>query len=160
MIKKLFLLSAVLLAASWVIQAQNQETFLTVVTSSGTDDFSLEGGEVQILNNTVSIVYEEDATLNRSYVFDNVESFTFALRNVTGIESVDVNRFNAYIDKNDVLYISSPVQALGTIHVYAISGTLVASIESDSNTAAFNLSAQPKGAYIVQVGINKVKIIK
>lgn len=159
MAKKLFLLSIVLFAVNWFAPAQNQETFLTVVTSSGTDDFSLAGGEVQILNNTVSIVYAENATLNRNYTFDNVKSLSFTLRNATGIDSVAVNKFNAYIDKNDVLNISS-VQTLGTVHVYSLSGALVASIESNGNTAAINLSTQPKGTYIVQVGISKVKVIR
>jgi hypothetical protein len=143
-----------------VAQAQTKETFLTVTTSNGTENFSLADGEVRILNNTVSIVFAKNPTLNRHYAFDKVTSLSFEQRNLqSSIESVSTAAFKAFIDNNGVLQISAE-QALGAVRVYSLAGVLVAAIESSDNTAVINLSAQPQGAYIVQAGYNQVKIIK
>jgi hypothetical protein len=157
--KKLFLFAVVLSGIVWVAQAQIQETFLTVTTSSGTENFSLAGGEVQILNNAVNIVFAENPALNRHYAFDKVTSLSFEQRNIqSGVESVSAAAFKAIIDNNGVLQISAE-QALGAVRVYSLAGVLVATIESSDNTAVINLSAQPQGTYIVQAGKNQVKII-
>jgi hypothetical protein len=146
----------------WVVQAQTQETFVTVeYTEQGTiktDDFSLGGGIVQILNNSVMIIFSENSSLNRSYVFDDINTMNFERRDVNAIKNVDADKFKVVFDGN-TLHITAQ-QSIGKVSVYSIIGARVAELESDANIAQINLSSLPSGAYIVQARTNIVKIIK
>jgi len=159
--KKQLLFAVLLLCgAVWAAPVQAQKMYLTVKhVSQGnvvTDDFSLEGGIVQILNNTVSVIYSGNPTLNRTYQFDNIKSMGF--RNVYGVKNIDAENFKAYFDGN-ILHVTA-TQTLGTVNVYSITGARMAGVESATNTAQINLSALPNGVYIVQAGTNTVKIVK
>jgi len=162
--KKLLFIFAVTLFCGtvWVAKAQTQETFVTVeYTQQGTvktDIFSLEGGIVQILNNSVMIIFSDNPALNRTYLFDDINTMNFEKRNVSIHENLGEENFKIYFDGN-VLHINS-VQTIGKVNVYSITGALVAEVESNANTAQINLSSLPKGAYIVQTGTNNIKIIK
>jgi hypothetical protein len=161
--KKPFLFAVALLCgAVWVAQAQTQITYVTVeYTEQGTiktDDFSLEGGLVQILNNSVMIVFAENPALNRTYVFDDINTMNFERRTVNAIENADAETFKVHFDGN-ILHINA-AQSIGKVNVYSITGARVAEVESAAHTAQMNLSALPKGTYIVQTGTNSVKIIK
>jgi hypothetical protein len=161
--KKVFIFVAVLLCGTVsAAQAQNQETFVTVeYTTQGTlktDNFSIEGGKVQIFNNTVMVTFLGNPTLNRIYVFDDISTMNFERRIVNVNEYVDAENFKVYFDGN-ILHIIA-AQTVGVVNVYSITGAWMAGVESDANIAQINLSALPKGVYIVQAGTNKVKIIK
>jgi len=161
--KKRLIFAAILLCgAVWVAQAQIQETFVTVeYTEQGTiktEDFSLEGGIVQILNNSVMIIFSENPSLNRTYVFDNINTMKFERRDVNTIKNVEAENFKIYFDGN-TLHISA-TQSIGTVNVYSITGARVAGVENNAITAQINLSTLPTGVYIVQAGANTVKIIK
>jgi hypothetical protein len=161
--KKPFLFAVALLCgAFWVAQAQTQATYVTVkYTEQGaikTDFFSMEGGLVQILNNSVMFVFAENPSLNRSYVFDDVNTMNFEQRNVSILENMNEENFKVFFDGN-ILHINA-AQSVGKVSVYSITGARVAEVKSDAHTAQINLSALPKGTYIVQAGTHSVKIIK
>ena len=160
-IKPLFFVTALLWSVFGLAQAQTQEIFVTVkYTEQGTvktDNFSLEGGIVQILNNTVLAIFAGNPTLNRVYQFDDINTMSFEQRNV-GVSENETENFKVFFDGN-TLHITA-VQVVGTVSVYSVTGALVAQVESNTNTAQINLSALPKGAYMVQTGTNIVKIIK
>jgi hypothetical protein len=153
---------ALFCGALWVAQAQTQETFVTVEyteqSTIKTDDFSLEGGIVQILNNSVMITFSDNPALNRTYVFDDINTMSFEKRNVSVPENAGEENFKIYFDGN-TLHIKA-AQTIGKINVYSITGALVAEVDSNANTAQINLSALSNGAYMVQAGTNIVKIIK
>jgi hypothetical protein len=158
---RLILAVALLCGIVWVAQAQTQETFLTVkFTEAGilkTDDFSFEGGMVQILNNSVMVIFSGNSSLNRTYQFDDIENMKFERRGVS-VGSIDTENFQVYLNGN-MLNISA-AQSVGKVNVYSITGAWVAGVDSQTNTAQINISALPAGAYIVQAGANVVKIIK
>ncbi|MCL2290115.1 MAG: T9SS type A sorting domain-containing protein [Bacteroidetes bacterium] len=160
--KQLFFAALLLCGALWVAQAQTQEKFLTVeYTSQGTiktDDFSFEGGIVQILNNMVMIIFPANPVLNRIYLFDDINTMNFEQRDVSIVKNVDTEYFKAYF-YGGILHITA-AQTVGKVNVYSIIGAWVAGIESYADTAQINLSALPKGVYVVQIGARKVKIIK
>jgi len=160
-IKPLFFVTALLWGVIGLVQAQTQEIFVTVkYTEQGTvktDNFSLEGGIVQILNNTVLAIFEGNPALNRVYRFDDINTMSFEQRNV-GVRENETENFKVFFDGN-TLNITA-VQVVGTVSVYSVTGALVAQIESNTNFAQINLSALPKGVYMVQAGTNIVKIIK
>jgi hypothetical protein len=160
--KRLLLFAALLFSAIWVTQAQTQETFVTVKHYQQgilkTDIISMKGGIAQILNNTVMIFFANNPAQNRSYEFDNINTMNFELRNVSVPENIISENLKVYFD-GVTLHITS-TQAIGKVIVFSFTGAQVAEVESDTNTAQINLSALPKGAYIVQAGTNKVKFIK
>ena len=160
-IKPLFFTIALLWGVVGLAQAQTQEIFVTVkYTEQGTvktDDFSLEGGIVQILNNTVLVIFEGNPALNRVYQFDDINTMSFEQRNV-GVSENETENFKVFFDGN-TLNITA-LQVVGAASVYSVTGALVAQVESCTNTAQINLSALPKGVYMVQAGKNIVKIIK
>jgi hypothetical protein len=83
---------------------------------------------------------------------------SFEQRPVNAIEDIVAENFKINFDGN-TLYISA-MQSIGTVNVFSISGAKVISVDSNASNTQINLSALPKGAYIVQAGTNKVKIIK
>ena len=160
-IKPLFFVIALLWSVIGGAQAQTQEIFVTVEYSEQgtvkTDDFSLEGGIVQIKNNTVLALFAGNSALNREYRFDDINTMSFEQRNV-GVNENETENFKVFFDGN-TLNITA-VQVVGAVSVYSVTGALVAQVESSTNTAQINLSALPKGVYMVQAGKNIVKIIK
>jgi hypothetical protein len=161
--KRFIFLLLLLGVSGWVAQAQTQETFVKVEHLDGatvkTDDFSLKGGYVQIKNNQVLVIFAENPALNKIYLFDNINSMFFEQRNVGVNENSTPEDFKVYLDGSGILYITA-AQPIGKVSVYSVTGALVADIENNASNAQINLSAIPKGAYLVQAGTNKVKIIK
>ena len=162
--KKRFIFLLLLLGVTiWVAQAQTQQTYVKVeYIDNGTvktDDFSLVGGKVQIKNNQVLVLFAENPALNKTYLFDNINSMFFEQRNVGVDENSATEDFKVYLDGSGILNITA-TQPVGKVSVYSVTGALVAGTDTHAPTAQINLSALPKGAYFVQAGNNIVKIIK
>jgi hypothetical protein len=162
--QKRFILLLFLFGASvCVAQAQTQQTYVKVeYTDNGTvktDDFTLDGGKVQIKNNQVLVIFAENPALNKMYLFDNINSMFFEQRNVGVNENCATEDFKVYLDGSGILSITA-TQPVGKVSVYSVTGAYVAGMETDAITAQINLSSLPQGVYIVQAGSNIVKIIK
>jgi hypothetical protein len=82
----------------------------------------------------------------------------FERRHVSVLESAIEENFKVFFDGH-ILHIHA-TQSVGKVSVYSITGARVAEVESDAHNAQINLSALPKGTYIVQAGTHSVKIIK
>jgi hypothetical protein len=123
------------------------------------EDFLLEDAEVLIKGDEVSIVYEKEPEKNRKFDFDRIKTFEFELRSVTGNNKVRAIIFRAYMDGTGMLHVEAE-QALGQVNVYTTTGVLVASKKTGDNQAQINLSAVPRGVYVVQTGTNSLLIIK
>jgi hypothetical protein len=160
--KKMFLITAMLLLFMGA-SAQSKNSYLTVVHStSGTpvaDEIAFNGGEITILNNTVTVAFAEKPSNNRTYDFDKIISFAFETRIETAISTVEDVVLSAFIDKSNILHIQS-AQAIGRVQVYSIVGTLVALSDTQSTVADINLSHLPTGIYLVKTGDYTQKIIK
>jgi len=128
-------------------------------TTVTVEDFSLTGAEILINGNEVSVVYAADPSKNRKFDFDLIKSFEFELRTITGINNVNSIVFRAYIDKAKMLHVEAE-ESLGQINVYAVTGRLVASQKTDENRKQINMSSFQRGVYIVQRGVNRLKIVK
>ncbi|MEA4984770.1 MAG: T9SS type A sorting domain-containing protein [Paludibacter sp.] len=159
--QKIYILVVALVAMTVSLQAQ-ASSFLrvTYATESGTnaDNFSIEGGEIQILDNTVNIVFSGNPEQNRTYLFDDIRSLQFEIQTSTGNLELDVPLV-VYTDKAGVLHLRA-MESLGLINVYSIAGTLVASVKSDTTEACIDFKEARPGMYIVKTGNQTVKFIK
>ena len=132
---------------------------LTTTAPAAVQEFSLQGAEIQIKGNTVTVAYAAEPAKNRSFDFDKVQSFEFSLRTVTSIDEVKTEIFRAYTDGAGILHVKAE-QPLEQVNVYNINGALVASQKTGDTQVQINISAFPRGVYIVQVGVNRLKIVK
>ena len=109
----------------WGAKAQTQQTFVKVeYTDNGTvktDDFSLEGGKVQIKNNQVLVIFAENPSLNKVYLFDNINSMFFERRKVGVNENSATEDFKVYLDGSGILNITA-TQPVGKVSVYSVTG--------------------------------------
>jgi hypothetical protein len=147
----------------WGAQAQTQQTYVKVEYLDGTtvktDDFSFEGGKVQIKNDQVLVIFAANPSLNKVYEFDNINSMFFEQRNVGVNENSATENVTVYLDNSGILNITA-TQPVGKVSVYSVTGARVAGVESNAATVQINLASLPQGAYFVQAGNNIVKIIK
>ena len=156
---KTLFLASILAGISVNVQAATAPFLKLTTTASAVEEFALTGAEVQIAGNTVTIAYAAEPAKNRSFNFDNVQSFAFELRNVSSVGETKTVSFRAYTDGAGILHIEAE-HPLGQVNVYNLSGVAVASAKTDGTQAQINLSALPRGVYIVQSGVNRLSIIK
>jgi hypothetical protein len=162
MMKKIFLIIA-LLAPIFCAHAQTKNSYLKVthVTSGSavTDEIPFNGGEINILDNAVTITFAANPDENRTFAFDKIVSFAFETRVGAAISTVKEVLLNVAIDESSILHVQS-TQAIGAVRVYSITGILIAQTTSTTHVADINLSNAPKGVYVVKVGNYIEKIIK
>ena len=122
------------------------------------EEFLLTGAEILIEDNEVLIIYASEPEKNSKFDFDRITGFEFELRGSTGIAKAPVTVLRAYVDKANMLQVEAE-KALGQVNVYTVTGALVASQKTDGNRTQINLSAVPRGIYVVQAGHNRLLII-
>lgn len=160
--KKIYIL-AVALVATFACMYANASSFLkvTYVTEEGlsSDNFSIEGGEVQILDNAVNVVYSGNPDLNKTYVFDDIRSLQFEIQTSTGNINSDI-RLSVYTDaRAGILYLCAK-EPLGLVSIYSIAGTIVSSANSNNTEINIDIKGLCSGVYIVKSGNQIVKFVK
>jgi hypothetical protein len=151
-----------LFAGAMSLACLNAQTTLKVThTTSGTgatDEISFAAGdEITILDNSVSIT----GSSSQSYAFDKLVSLAFESGGQsTGIDRpVATGSLAAYADEAGVLHIASD-RALERIDVYSLAGVRVATLNATASEAEIDLSAKPRGVYIVHTGSETVKVVR
>lgn len=159
--KKIYILAVALVAMAVCLQAQ-ASSYLTVTYvaegSTSSDNFSIEGGEIQILDNTVNIVFAGNPTQDRTYLFDDIRSLQFEIQTSTGSVNSDAP-LAVYTDKAGILYLRA-TKSLGFVGVYSVAGTLVTTISSNSTETRIDFGKVPPGVYFVKTGNQTVKFVK
>lgn len=158
--KKIYILAISLVAIAVCLQAQ-VSSFLTVTYVEGSpssEEFSVEGGEIQILDNTVNVVFPSNPEQNKNYSFDEISSLKFEKKLFTG--NIDYNvPLALYIDKAGILHLNAS-ESLGLVNVYSIAGVLVATTNSNSTEVCIDLGKIFPGVYFVKTRNQTVKFVK
>ena len=160
--KKIYILTVALIATVACIHAGTSYLTVNYVTGEGpaSDQFSIEGGEIQILNDTAKIVFASNPTQNRTYYFDSVRSMQF-----TPVSSVDeITKFhsqlNTFVDHKAGLLHLKAKEPLGLISIYSVAGNMVTHINTESIEVDINIQNLCPGIYFVKKANYIVKFIK
>lgn len=127
--------------------------------STYNEEISLQGGEIMIHNNFVTLVYDAEPSKNREFELASVKKMILDKKVVTKIHTTHEDDFIAYITTDYQLSISSQ-QALGRVQIYTISGGIIYDDNINTNSALISVAAYNKGVYIVRCGSKIVKVIR
>ncbi len=160
--KKIYILTVALIATVACIHAGTSYLTVNYVTGEGPDSdyFSVEGGEVQILNDTVKIVFASNPTQNRTYNFDSVRSMQFAGVSVSVDEVKFHSQLNTFVDHKAGLLHLKAKEPLGLISIYSVAGNMVTHINTESTEVDINIQNLCSGVYFVKKANHIVKFIK
>lgn len=161
--KKKIHIMVVALIAIVACSYADTSSFLTVtyVTEDGqkSDKFSIEGGEIQILDNAVDVVFTGNPDQNKSYIFDEISSLQFETQTVNR-NTNPVMQFKVFTDMGaGVLYLRAE-EPMGLINIYSVAGTLVRSVNFNNTEIEINIRDISPGVYMVKKGNQIVKFVK
>jgi hypothetical protein len=161
--QKIQIIFIALIAMMVCLQAQNTSLLrVDYVTEDNTityDEFSIEAGKVQILDDTVKIVFPSAPDSNRSYAFDAVRSMVFSLQTPTSEVANVQLPVTAYVDKVGTLHLHA-AKLIGHVSIYSITGTLVSTFEANSTAAHIDFGKFQAGVYLLKIGNQTVKFVK
>lgn len=124
------------------------------------EEISLKGGEIVILNNDLTIVYNSEPSQNRSFEFDKVKQLMIDKKISVSVDDISIyNNLKVYIDKDSQLQILANNE-LGRVTVFNIAGNLVFQEVVKDNKATVNLTSYSQGVYVVHCGNESVKVVK
>jgi hypothetical protein len=161
--KKIYILTVALIATAACIYASTPYLTVNYVTGEGpgSDYFSMEGGEIQILNDVVDIVFASDPGQDRTYNFDSIRSMQF----VNVVSTVDeMTRFHArlitFVDHKAGLLHLKAKEPLGLIGIYSVAGNMITHINTENTEIDINIQNLYPGVYFVKKANDIVKFIK
>lgn len=160
--KKIYILAVAFIATiAYMYASASSFLKVTYVTEDGlsSDNFSIEGGEVQILDNAVNVVYPGNPDLNKTYVFDDIRSLQFEVQTATGNINSDI-KLSVYPDARAGILCLRAKEPLGLVSIYSIAGTIVSSVNSNSQEVNIDIRELRSGVYIVKSGNQIVKFVK
>jgi len=157
-IRFIFFFCAVFLftTQSW---GQNQQSapYLHLETTGGEQfDILFVNSEINIQDGLFVV---KTPSQQFKFNYDEVDNFSFKLKNVSSIKKVLSSSTEVYLDGAGLLHISGN-QSLGDISIYGIAGQLLKNVVTNNTEITIDISGFSKGTYLVKTYEGTVKIIK